>query len=919
MFKPKIPSRKVIGRQLALGVNGPALPLIDRSNSWITAQDQNLDPKILNWKIVSGPVKVGVEIDAADPSSFLDTASHLDRIIPHSSSQSGHDIEQIQHEDDLVETDTDLDSSDDSVYQFSSGDYNNAVMSGYYHNNVKVFKDVRKDLSKSEYFPYSLQSGDDYLNEKQTLRTINQLRDSMKVENLKPNTKDEIKYLDSSIGDVISMGLIQTSYLSKENIEVNILAYSTGESQSYLSLSLFDIESNSENSDNIDRGHKALQTNIVSVNLKSKIKCIKFPVLSQTLGRFSDLVGIITENSFFVLKIISINFKTGNIDYTLYNPIHSNKFSDFPLADVAFNPWNMHQFALIDIKGNWAVGSIPNYKQKNSLKISNNFKGSIFQPNQLTNLKKIFWSSTDSRIMIMNSNGLTEIDFLENWQMDIAEAITWSEFLDLKKINESWSVLLTSKEIILLSHYYNKEINRELSWKHDLIASDRSYRLSLQKLSYSNMTLIVIFIYSRLHNTVYCHGFTINDQIVQSVGNGSLLVLPDIISGVATVSDSERNLDCYLDSDNNDISLNLLVKGMDSKTIYNYSIHNDISTEGTDNASATGNVQNKIGIHEKFIKQFSGFDDSSVMISLKMLEKCKNIVPPDYQVSSDEQTIAKVGYQLSENMNIYLAKRKENGDLKVVSQLLFSLTEANSSYFQDVYEFTSLLDQFFNYYINEDVSFTNVQTVFNILLYQLEHNTDDVYKKLYQCWKETTSQSEVLTTEIIKDVIKASVVFNHPQEEQQRSSEIYSKLSPGYREVFDTWDEPIEELDIENTQMSTNNNLSQFTQRETQSQIPTIVSTQSQAKSSKRKPNSQFSQSQSSIYTRIPKNKQNKAPENSQLPNVLPNNMTPAFTLLQTPPFLSSPSPSTLSQSQAGSQTRNKKNKKKKRKIGGFG
>ncbi|CCK69408.1 Rrn6p KNAG_0C02970 [Huiozyma naganishii CBS 8797] len=910
MNHPNIPTRRPVGIQLATGVEGPGIYVgsenksIDKGGSWLQAVGNQTASNSFLLRISPNPLQT---IDVRK--------QHL---------EMGDALQAEMNFADMVFSDTDDNTGDElERSEFSADDdelFNKTINTSLRWGSVsptisatklKVYKKVdRKELKGSIYHarrPMPKKSVHfDYLPRK----TIKEQREKIDVlERRRSSRKHSILTLDPSIGSTMTMGIVQTAADVRNDVKSQILAY-LGPQKHQLMLSLVSASSPENNL-------KCYSRVGASISFSSKIISINFPKLAYSFSRASDVIGIITKTSLHILKVKGIDRKTGEIDCVLFKPLHFSQLGDFPLADIAFNPWDMNQFALIDIQGNWSIGQIPKSATKygDVLSLSLESRGSVFQPDHTSLMKRIEWSNSFSRLLIVDPYGMTEIDFSENWQVDLVEAITWSEIRGFKNIDESYSVLLTSREIIFLSTFMHRETKRELSWKHDLDTTDKSLTISVQKINCLNGTVVLSTIHSKKHNTIYLHPFSINNEVIQSLGQGILLKIPGENLGIDQISDSEHEVDDYLEEFCKKIALNIFVKMSECENIYNLALE---KPSGEINDFLKASIS-KIGTNQKedlktrwlaTTKDIDFVTEDFIHINDTYFR-----APSNYDAEGDTELLQMYGYRLSEATNLYLTTQSGDklANAKTFETLLREVAPLEG-HFEDMEELNSLLDQFFKYYENQDISFRQPKTLFSILLQEHVDNVDVFYSKLLQCWAAMNTDITNITREIVKQLLWSYLGVFKKRLYTDEISQIKNNISGQYKDILDDWDTPLENVEENNQEDFTSSTLplgsqSQIQLKSSQSQIPIIKSSQ---KTKKSRPKIKHPLDLSSSQRKA--DSTGAGFPSSQLSSSLPYNMTPAFSLMQ-PPMLSSPVPSTLMSSQTNTTTRNKR---KRKKVGGF-
>lgn len=719
---------------------------------------------------------------------------------------------------------------------------------------------------------------------------------------------------DPTFGDLFVIGSVQTSSdLRNGNDQHRVMAYCSGRTKTILNLAVLKVNYSGRSNQILTKDDIGEP---LSIDLKSTIKTIKFPLLSSLLGRNSDCVGVITENALHVTKIDSINSRSLEISNSFADALPFSEFGDFPFVDLAFNPWDLQQFAIVDIKGNFGVGRIPkSCKRGNKIRLSRELGGSIFDAEELSNWKKIEWSSSHDRLLVMDRSQIVELNFEQDWQLQVVQAKTWSDLRDYRKLDDDFGVILTSAEIIVIRTADDSEhIVREISWKHDLDPRDPTLRLALQKVEYNSKCSVIACIFSKCHNIIYVHGFCIGESgsLIQSTKDSAILEVPGFNRGFFDV--------CFLDIDEAAAVRDEQGPGACDNVKLHILINQ--SNEGKLLHVILSDLENDVSDNERHV-HFGEVDDVD-STDKRMLEKCHdlgNIVPRITSIIrsnesedntseiSDDAIFQNYGYNLSAAINRLIrmwGTSEEN--LSNLQPLLKDLVEIPKN-FKNIGEFNSFLEQLFNHYMEQNISFTKFDTFSNLMIHEEVDNLEVFYNKILQCWDLVTSKSELLTQEVFKSLLWSAIRISRPSLYEKISVELHSALEEPYAGVLSGWDDTYDTEDLAPASSLFQVASQTKSPPTSQSQIPTIKSSQQRA--SKRAGRGGLSISSGRISKPLGSafsQTREVAPFSSQaFPNTLPDTMTPAFTLMQ---------PLSVSASQPQSSQRSKK---KKKRVGGFG
>lgn len=892
MDEHALPGELPVGAQLGIGIRSPSLYIPSQSRNdqpakWIDYCDESLSADFSKLHIVGKGFVIN------DYSSTLVNVG---------------EAEQEYGDSDFV-----YDFDDEETYEHwrealvTKLNWDN--LSPVFPSNLQLFKDVQFNdnhmydvrrkltISPHDYVPESL------------IKDLTD-KDLFSVPHFaSPRKKEVLLTLDPTIGDLHATGDIQTVSDLRNGIQQHsIITYSSGKTGSILKMAVLQTQTGAALS-------KLVIREFTCIELRSTIKSIKIPQLSTLLGRHSDCIGVLTENALHIVKLESVDPHSLKINASVCDALPFIEFGDFPFADFAFNPWDLQQFAVVDVQGNYGVGRIPkSCKRGSKIRLMKGVGGNIFDPEELSNWKKIEWSSSYTRLLIASRSRMVELDFEQNWQLDVIQAKTWSNLRDYRRLDDDFGILLTSQEIIILStKKKNEHIVREMSWKHDLDSTDQTLRLSVQKIPMDGKILVMACVFSKGHNKVYIHGFSIRNHgcLLQSIGDSTIVQIPRIEKGMLGISstcirDSSFMEDNeLLDEDiQTKIRLNMFVSDNKSKKLRHY-ILTDYQDKGT---------RDPPHVHFETIedKPTSRENDFNIVDNIRpIVRQIKNIKlsskQSNYISSQEDEIFQGYGYRLANAMNKFIVSLDSGAaDMLKVQPLLKDITET-PEYFESLEEFNSFLHQFFDHYADQGIVFTKFSTISNLLLREGIDDSDVFHNKLLQCWDLVTANSEFLTRELVKCIHWSFITFCKPSLYKKLETQICESLSEPYREILDLWEDDGVQ-DGNNNDFLAANSQSQLP-TSTQSQIPIIKSSQSRLPKKVRRGGINIAtgrQLQASGSAPPSQREVEVSPSvlsSSQISNALPDTMTPAFTLMQP-----------LSQSQSSQRAR-----KKKKRVGGFG
>lgn len=707
---------------------------------------------------------------------------------------------------------------------------------------------------------------------------------------------------DPSIGNLVITGAIQTPLDLRNNYDQHqVIVYSCGRTNSVLKIGVIEEKL-------LDKGRVQIHQ-VTSFELGSSIRGIKIPDYSAMLDRKSDLVGVITESAFHVIKIESISSHMG-IKTSSCEALPFQELGDFPFADFSFNPWDLHQFAIVDSRGNFGVGRLPkSFKSGNKIRLNQDHTGSIFDPEELSNWKKIVWSSSFSRLLVMDRSKMVELDFEQDWQLEVIQSKIWSKLLDYQRMDDDFSILLTNREIIIINTKQGFDhVRREISWKHDLDPNDSSIRLCARKINSESGTLLFIGIFSKNRSFLYIHPFILsnNGQLIQSLGTSAILQIPHIKGGLQGIwLHDPTSMERGATKDFSNVSLNMFVNENDAEFIWHYLVSNDQTKLDDWGAYQNGEKANSL-------------QSSSNILSSKPLQDTLNQIKlsiPSSQTYNagdvaEHERLQQYGYRLSEAINELIRNWDTSFEsLVAVQPLIKEMVEVGYDF--SLKELNSMLVELFSHYEDQGYVFTGIESISSAMIYEKVGSLEVLYNKLLQCWDLATVNSEVLTHNVVKDLVYSSLRFYKPSLYKDEEDRLLQSLTRPYRKIISMWDE--DGIDSGQAQEDLLSVDYSSILASSQSQIPTIKSSQSRSSRKQRrvaaglatgrvsKPSSAVSPSQRDTDSNL------SIPSSSQLISALPDTMSPAFTLMQ-PPRAS------MSQSQSSQRSR-----RKKKKVGGFG
>ncbi|KAM3162664.1 Rrn6p [Lachancea thermotolerans] len=713
-------------------------------------------------------------------------------------------------------------------------------------------------------------------------------------------SKPPLHSIDPTDLESVAIGLVHTTADLRMNKDArHVISYSSGDTGSVLNLALL-MQS--------DAPGLCCSSELLSINLNSRVKNIKFPTLSPSFGRSSDTLAALTENGLTVLRIKSIDDHTGKLAAEAPISLGFSSLEDFPFADVSFNPWDINEFAIIDVKGNWCIGTrIKRGARESRLRLSSNKRGTLYDPEELSSWRRLEWGSEYFRLIAVSRGRLVEIDLNNRSQLEIIQAKSWSSLRDYKRIDEQFSLITTSKEVIFVN-LRSSNIERILSWKHDLNPDDTTLKSEVCRIvKSSDKEHFFVFIYSRLTTQVWLHFFYRNGSAFQSIGDSSLLEFGPLQGGFSTLIISQLDHSKTVSSEENSDHVHLFAAARDatSNIIWKYAI---LAREFR--SKVTGGQPTMTLLNE---------DVSDVQVGSKQdfvgLHPFLPIPSAGHDMTKDIEAFQQYGYQISEGMNKQLGQWTIGLDGESLSNQCKSVALDDLAtpigYIESMEEFGSLLQQFKDHYKDHDVWFADMPTLSTALLKEPVVDLGVLYNKLLQCWDFGVEGEECITRDILKGIVMKNTGICSVSALSSMITLAYEQLGQESQNLIDVWDEP-DPIEEDNTVPQQYSSL--FQNHSQASQIPPSIKSSQHSPPKARKLRGRSPRvSSQSVSQPVPStsNASGNTPRTlkTHASNVLPDTMTPAFTLSSASQHVP-----TLSQSQNSQRQR-----KKKKRLGGFG
>lgn len=162
-------------------------------------------------------------------------------------------------------------------------------------------------------------------------------------------------------------------------------------------------------------------------------------------------------------------------------------------VDVAFNPWNHHQFAAITAEG---LVSVHDIGRDHKL-------ATVFQhdepSDELSKWRRVAWRHAGA-VLVFSRAECRELVVGQPPARTIISAGTWLSMRDYVGVDASTAFLLTSKEVVWVDP---TSMKRLVAWKHFLDATDPSLRMAVCRVS----DAYVVTVYTRVSPVVIAFTF----------------------------------------------------------------------------------------------------------------------------------------------------------------------------------------------------------------------------------------------------------------------------------------------------------------------------------------------------------------------------------------------------------------------------
>lgn len=729
---------------------------------------------------------------------------------------------------------------------------------------------------------------------------------------LRPSTlhnMSNLKIIDPNINEKLIVRYMQTQNNALHGDDpFLIIVYSSGKSNNFINIGVLSsyVESDDAMFDetNMDKFQLDPRFQIQRIDMGHTIKSIKIPEFAQMFNRSSDTIAVLTSSTLNVIKLANISEKDSLIGFKIYEPLSYSEFGNFPFADASFNPWDMQELAVIDTKGNWSIIHLPKTRRhQNKLQIDSKHNGSIFDPEELSNWKRIEWSFKYTRLLLFSRSQVVEIDFTEDWQLNLVQAKTWSRILDYKRINDNTGVILTTKELVII-RYHNQDLTtrREISWKHDIDTTKDNIKLSFSSIEVNNLLLNFLIILANSTNKIVVQTFYIDNK--DDIKFISIPTTLKIETGTQYTKREIQNIQALPQIIQSKVSLNIFYRYNLSSNIYHKRFFTSNPTSTMENNSSV-NIQTKVWKESQscnFIKK-----DNAISLLEDYKGRMNNLVLQHYTMHTNEQdeldAFQEYGYNISDKINQLLTNHthaKETAE----NILLNDLTKFPYP-IKDLEEFVSLLQQLSTHYTDSELDMFDPTTFLFVLFGRSISSINDLYDVFSHCLDLKSTPSQISLKNLLTSLICSSSSISQPSKIDKLQKTLTTGLDESVNDILDNWGNiDINNEDYPSSSLPMTSSISQPQFLFTQSQIPTVRLSQNHSKSSSKRDRTNIN------YSSKKSTKSAFKLPSSQVSSSLPDTMTPAFSLQQ----LSVP---VLSQSPAVSSS--SKVKKKKKRVGGFG
>ncbi|ODQ79569.1 hypothetical protein BABINDRAFT_161955 [Babjeviella inositovora NRRL Y-12698] len=610
--------------------------------------------------------------------------------------------------------------------------------------------------------------------------------------------------LDPSIGQLFDTGVVKTPTRVKQTI-----AYVGDETGTTAHIAVIvhrnEVVTGSQNTAAIRVPRIARP---YSLKLPTPIKQVQFPKLAVHMETTSPYLAIRTESDIYILKLTG---SRGDLEIQLVGSFTTAELESENFADVAFNPWDITQFGVIDVKGNFGVWNIKekNFQTLQRVELSGT---SIQDTTVLSCWKRIMWSFDFNSVFVMSRAEVVNYSIKTQERTTIITANTWSTIMDFKRCvnNDSHAFILTSQELIFV--LLKGQIKRLVSWKHYLDSSDPSLRLSIPETHVSSHILVTI--YSQTHPLVFVYQFSFQDGLPVSIqdpfylnrdsdtASRTLVMLPaeDTSSELGKESYGEGTKVFALLSMSTELELSLAMYSTEPLLSVVSSKRRQDSRESTPDEPVVQTSAKRYfprvtvnGLWRKSQALFGNLDDVDSYVD--------NSADVD---AGTEEAIQDYAYRLG----LAVTAKTTPGQTVSLSQLVEPPRKINH-----IEELQSMVDQFKEHYASSVLEFSDIATYAHLfsgaeaesnnvssdMLQQRVSTMTELYRELSQVWCIAESADPELRREtahcvsaITKSFGLSLISVTHkipPQAEEETLQRSIDRLPLKLKELILEWDE----------------------------------------------------------------------------------------------------------------------------------
>ncbi|ODV93917.1 hypothetical protein PACTADRAFT_4814 [Pachysolen tannophilus NRRL Y-2460] len=650
---------------------------------------------------------------------------------------------------------------------------------------------------------------------------------------LKFFNKESSQFLSNLIYDPNIDGLMKISLVKIKKFDTSqaVIGYSSGITGNIANVSVLTNKKTKIVDKTTNKVYEILKPEFLKpfqIDVISTIKQIEFSRNYYEEELACPYMAIRTNDTVYILKIFLKN-KKDEVNLELIGDLSSDSFHNEIFADLEFNPWDFTQFGIIDIRGNFGIYNI---RERNlatlvKAKISDDeTTTSIYNPEELSNFKKIKWSYDLNSIFLMDRSSIYSYNLKDFTMINLISANTWSKLLDFVNINDKLSILLTSKEIIVVDLSVLNKAQRLMSWKHFLNDKDPSLKISILQFNKQPDDFLVM-IYSQTHSLVYCIKFGFRDGFIKCLNDPFPIILNN-----QDGSPLQSILTVPIDSVDDDIQFCALFEMSTDLEIF-VSIYSTIS-----NGSILSTNERIIEKEEEEIKRsispitveagnvnnnsiVSG-ENSYLRISKTQLKALYSKLTENDDISrnSDDTTeeeeqqqeqdeeegtskIQKYAFNISSTLNNIIQSEDEETPFKT----LFEISDEFPTNLRDFPELDSMIEQLIDHF--KDLSFYNIDDlrIPNLISdVDGQYSIANIFNFLLKIWKGSSvdvSDSDLRKIGKISQFLGSSlVIFGKKSNDflhQKQINTLSQKLPKELSRMVDDWGSEYTTDDLENS------------------------------------------------------------------------------------------------------------------------